>query len=260
MSAPVSSAPASQSPAAAQFAREGYLICREAIPTALRDFIATEYQILYGSRRLKIDRQVGHGYSAFGVDAAETLMQMLLPFVEVQTGHKLFPTYSFGRIYMKGASLIRHTDRPSCEVSVSVTIAQSGNESWPLNLVSLSGKKVAADLMPGDLLLYKGIDVTHWRDEFVGDTQLQLFLHYVRQDGPYAKYKFDMRPSLGAPPVRAVLDESLKDKPDGSQPRTVEFDTAPATIPAAAAPATPPPASAAPAVPTAIFRNPPKGR
>jgi hypothetical protein len=249
MSASVSSTAAAQSPAAAQFAREGYLICREAIPAALRDFIATEFHILYTSRRLKIDKQVGHGYSAFGVDAAETLMQMLLPFVEVQTGHKLYPTYSFGRIYMKGASLIRHTDRPSCEVSVSVTIAQSGDTSWPLNLVSLSGKKVAADLMPGDLLLYKGIDVTHWRDEFAGDTQLQLFLHYVRQDGPYAKYKFDMRPTLGVPANRAALEESLKDKPDGSQPRTVEFETTPVAV----APAPPP-------IPAAIFRDPPKSR
>jgi hypothetical protein len=212
-----------QSAAAAQFAREGYLICRQAIPPALRDFIATEYQILYKARRLKVDNQVGAGYSAFGVDAAETLMQMLLPFVEIQTGHKLFPTYSFGRIYAKGASLVRHTDRPSCEVSVSATIAQSGKASWPLNLVSLGGKMVAADLMPGDLLLYKGIELTHWREVFEGDTQLQLFLHYVRQDGPYAKYKFDMRPSLGASPNKAVLEESKKDKPDGSQPRTVEL-------------------------------------
>ncbi len=225
MSTPVAQAASgpAASPAAQQFAREGYLICRQAIPPALRDFIATEYQILYNARRLKIDPQVGAGYSAFGVDAAETLMQMLLPFVEIQTGHKLFPTYSFGRIYAKGASLARHTDRPSCEVSVSATIAQSGKESWPLNLVSLSGKKIAADLMPGDLLLYKGIDVTHWREVFEGDTQLQLFLHYVRQDGPYAKYKFDMRPSLGAPPNKAVLEESHKDKPDGSQPRSVEL-------------------------------------
>ncbi len=222
MTDPVASAPAS-SPAAQQFARDGYLICRQVIPAVLRDFIATEYQILYNARRLKIDPQVGAGYSAFGVDAAESLMQMLLPFVEIQTGAKLWPTYSFGRIYAKGASLGRHTDRPSCEVSVSATIAQSGKESWPLNLVSLTGKKVAADLMPGDVLLYKGIEVTHWREPFEGETQLQLFLHYVRQDGPYAKYKYDMRPALGAAPNKAVLEESKKDKPDGSQPRTIEY-------------------------------------
>ena len=65
----------------------------------------------------------------------------------------------------------------------------------------MSGRKVAADL-----LIYKGIEVTHWRDGLVGDRQPQLFLHCVRQDGLYAKYKFDMRPSLGAPPTKLVLE------------------------------------------------------
>lgn len=208
--------------AAAFFEREGYLICRDVVPPPMRDFIQAEFNLLFHSQRLKADGQVGHGYSGFGVDASETLMQMLVPLVEQQTGHKVFPTYSFGRIYLRGASLARHTDRPSCEVSMSVTIARSGDTPWPLNLVSLTGRAVAADLNPGDLLLYKGIDVTHWRDAYAGDMQLQLFLHYVRRDGPYAKYKYDMRPALGCPPNPAVLAESRKDKPDGSQPRTVE--------------------------------------
>ena len=36
-------------------------------------------------------------------------------------------------------------------------------------------------------------------DALDGESQLQIFLHYVRQNGPHAHLKFDRRPCLGAP-------------------------------------------------------------
>ena len=198
-----------ESPTPADFEREGYAVHRGVVPKALRDFISIEYDILLSNQRMRFgDPQVAAGYSAYGPPVSEALMQYLLPFMEEKTGHKLYPTYSYGRVYLKGATLAKHRDRPSCEISLSVMIGQSGNVPWPLHFESLTGKTVAVALEPGDLVIYKGMDLTHWREAFQGDQQLQLFLHYVRRDGPHAKYRFDMRERLGASPNQQTLTQA----------------------------------------------------
>lgn len=131
-------------------------------------------------------------------------MEQLLPFMEEKTGHRLFPTYSYGRVYLKSAKLDRHVDRPACEISLSLMIAETGGKSWPLYCESLSGETVAVDLAPGDLMIYKGLEVPHWREPYMGESQLQVFLHYVRQDGPHAGHRYDGRARLGAPPVERL--------------------------------------------------------
>ena len=42
--------------------------------------------------------------------------------MEKETNKKLFPTYSFWRMYTKYNYLAEHDDRPSCEISVTVNI------------------------------------------------------------------------------------------------------------------------------------------
>lgn len=198
-----------ESSSPSDFHREGYAVHRGVLAKPLLDFISIEYDILLANQKMRFgDPQVEAGYSAYGVNASEALMQYLLPFMERHTGHKLFPTYSYGRVYLKGATLAKHRDRPSCEISQSVMIGQSGNMPWPLYFESLTGKTVALTLEPGDLVIYKGMDLTHWREPFQGEQQLQLFLHYVRQDGPHANYRFDMRDKLGAPPNKQTLGQN----------------------------------------------------
>lgn len=198
-----------ESSSPSDFARDGYAIHRGVLAKPLLDFIVIEYDILLANKKMRFgDPQVEAGYSAYGVNASEALMQYLLPFMEHNTGLKLFPTYSYGRIYLKGATLAKHRDRPSCEISLSVMIGQSGKVPWPLYFESLTGKTVAATLEPGDLVIYQGMELTHWREAFQGEQQLQLFLHYVRQDGPHAKYRFDMREALGAPPNKQTLGQN----------------------------------------------------
>ena len=51
-------------------------------------------------------------------------------------------------------------------------------------------------LSPGDGLLYRGIDVFHWREPFQGNRLVQVFLHYVDRNGPHADQKFDGRITL----------------------------------------------------------------
>ena len=65
-------------------------------------------------------------------------------------------------------------------------------------------------LGPGDCLIYRGCEVRHWREAFAGNYQAQAFVHYVDQDGPYAKYKYDTRPMLGAS-TDTILDRGPYD-------------------------------------------------
>jgi hypothetical protein len=50
-------------------------------------------------------------------------------------------------------------------------------------------------------LRYRGIDLTHWREPYAGQSLVQVFLHYVDQDGPHKGEKFDRRAALGDPLV-----------------------------------------------------------
>ena len=52
-------------------------------------------------------------------------------------------------------------------------------------------------LAPGDMLIYRGCELEHWREAFKGEYCVQVFLHYNRQGKK--DNKFDGRPFLGLP-------------------------------------------------------------
>ena len=52
----------------------------------------------------------------------------------------------------------------------------------------------------GDMLIYSGCELEHWREPFQGNVCSQVFLHYNHANGPFAKTNlFDKRPLLGIP-------------------------------------------------------------
>ncbi|GAA6615576.1 hypothetical protein [Scytonema sp. NUACC26] len=132
----------------------------------------------------------------------ETLLEELRPKIELVTGLKLYPTYTYGRIYKKGDFLKRHKDRSACEVSVTLTLGSDGSTKWPICVNGPKGDSKIY-LNPGDALVYRGCEVEHWRESFDGEHQVQIFLHYVEQNGPNAEWRFDKRSQLGTnKPVR----------------------------------------------------------
>jgi len=146
------------------------------------------------------DEQVPNTYSHYADTVMETLLQKVQPLMEKYTGLKLSPTYSYARIYKKGDVLARHKDRFSCEISTTLNL---GGEQWSIYLdpsgrVGQAGIKV--DLEPGDMLIYSGCDLEHWREEFRGNNCAQVFLHYNKKGSKTAKEnEFDKRPFLGLP-------------------------------------------------------------
>ena len=146
------------------------------------------------------DEQVPNTYSHYADLVMETLLQKVQPLMEKYTGLKLSPTYAYARIYKKGDILARHKDRFSCEISTTLNL---GGDSWPIYL-DPTGKKeqagIKVDLKPGDMLIYSGCELEHWREEFTGKDCAQVFLHYNKKGSKMAKEnEFDKRPFLGLP-------------------------------------------------------------
>jgi len=159
------------------------------------------------------DQQVPNTYSHYSDMVMETLMMKVLPKMQQETGLQLIPTYSYARLYKKGDILKRHKDRPSCEISTTINL---GGDPWPIFIDGTGSNNVIDEyknihkpnapkgtkvlLEVGDMLVYSGCELEHWRKPFEGNICGQVFLHYNHVNGPFAdKNKFDGRPKLGLP-------------------------------------------------------------
>ena len=146
------------------------------------------------------DRLLADTPCAKGDPLMDTLLLSLLPQVEKLSGLELHPTYSYFRVCKHGDLLPKHRDRAACEISM--TLCLGGDLLWPFWLQGANGV-VKVEMAPGDGVLYRGIECSHWREAFQGTRLAQLFLHYVDKDGPYAEWKFDKRTATSSPLHRA---------------------------------------------------------
>ena len=161
----------------------------------------------------RTDQQVPGCYSKYADWVMETLLMYMIPIMKAKTGMDLVPTYTYTRLYEKGNILRRHKDRPSCEISTTLHL---GGDPWPIFLDPSGAnfvidefkqtikpgapKGVRVDLKIGDMLIYSGCELEHWREPFEGNVCSQVFLHYNHANGPFAKNNlFDKRPLLGVP-------------------------------------------------------------
>jgi hypothetical protein len=194
----------------ANFAFNYLLLKREAVAWMHKNNYISEFTPGFGTWK---DKQIPNTYSIYGDTFMETLMMKVLPVMQQHTEMNLIPCYTYTRIYKKGDILKRHSDRPSCEISTTLHL---GGERWPIFLDPTGQKTVfnehkhipkpnapkgiPIDLEVGDMLVYSGCELEHWREPFEGDTCAQVFLHYNNVDGPFGtQNKFDKRPLLGIP-------------------------------------------------------------
>jgi len=212
------------------FKKNKYTVIRQAISKDLAAFVANYFcmqkQVYDTCRQAKYfspfenilgyyeepNGQIPNTYSAYGNIAMETLLLKCQPGMEKATGLKLYPAYTYARIYKKGDELKRHKDRFSCEISTTMNL---GGDDWPIYLepnpkkggvkpgvgyISDNTKGIKVDLKPGDMLVYRGCELEHWREKFRGKECVQVFLHYNNRKTAGAKENmFDKRPHLGLP-------------------------------------------------------------
>jgi hypothetical protein len=211
------------------FKKKKYAIIRQAVSKDLATFVAnyfcmqkqvfdtckaakyfSPFENIIGNYEGKND-QIPGTYSHYGNIVMETLLLKCQPEMEKVTGLKLYPAYTYARIYKKGDILKRHKDRFSCEISTTMNL---GGDPWPIYLDPtntdipsenepyevIGNKGVKVDLKPGDMLVYSGCELEHWREKFKGKECVQVFLHYNNRKTIGAKDNmFDKRPHLGLP-------------------------------------------------------------
>jgi len=209
------------------FNNKKYTVVRNAISKELANFVLDYLNIkseavkyIYSNRIVKDqhdllgtwkDTQCPGVYSCYGDWAMETLLKKLHPLMERETEKKLVINYSYCRIYKKGSILDRHKDRPSCEISTTLNL---GGDVWPIFLepnknvgpadtdgltISSNNEGIPITLNQGDMLIYNGVDLEHWREKFKGDSCTQVFLHYANKFGDFGNQPLDKRPLLGIP-------------------------------------------------------------
>jgi hypothetical protein len=211
------------------FEKNGYTVIKKAISPEIADFVYKYFLLkrkvartLFDNKYISPmteyfgvwnDTQVPETYSHYGDIAMETLLTEVKPIMQKQTGLKLIETYAYARIYKKGDILHRHKDRFSCEISTTLNL---GGDDWPIYInpdkkeggvddktgayKPSKSKGTKVNLNPGDMLVYRGNILEHWRDAFKGTDCGQVFLHYNNKATKGSEdNKFDKREHLGLP-------------------------------------------------------------
>jgi len=214
----------------ASFVSDYFLLKRQVCRTFIEDRYMSPFALEWG---VFGDTQV-RSYSVYGDCAMETLLEQVKPKMEKHLGFELVPTYAYARIYHRGDKLSRHKDRFSCEVSATMHL---GGDGWPIyidptgtdNILRSSFSKergyevvlkkdplpgVKINLNRGDMLIYSGCDLEHWREPLLKEKCLQVFFHYNIKGSKVAeKNKYDRRPHLGLPAVFCEKKEGVPTEP-----------------------------------------------
>ena len=192
----------------ASFCYDYFLLKRKVAKTLYDSKYISPFETMFGVWN---DEQVPNTYSHYSDIVMETLLQKAQTIMEEKTNLVLIPNYSYARIYKKGDVLHRHKDRFSCEISTTLNL---GGDPWPIFIepdetkgksteqgyVSDNTKGIEVNLNPGDMLVYRGNILEHWREAFDGENCGQVFLHYNDIDTQGSTENiYDKRDHLGLP-------------------------------------------------------------
>jgi Rps23 Pro-64 3,4-dihydroxylase Tpa1-like proline 4-hydroxylase len=195
------------------FKTKKYTVIKNAISKELSDFIynyfsmkrrvanilfkekyMSPYETFFGTWN---DPQVINTYSHYSDIVMETLLLKLNDLMNQKTKLTLYPTYSYARVYKNGDILAKHKDRFSCEISATMNL---GGELWPIYLKDTKNQVKKVILKPGDMLIYTGTELEHWREPFEGKDCAQVFLHYNNKNTAGSDLNiYDSRATLGLP-------------------------------------------------------------
>lgn len=207
------------------FEKDGYLVIKDLWnPEELYHPLPKDRgQFSYWSKKLDqfsyepVESQVEGSLSRYWHPQYRQIHSQIRIKLEKELGRKLYNTYYYDRFYFPGQKLIRHADRDSCEISVTVHVStnlEGKDADWPIWIktpdtytdkkktqVLISGENRSVILKPGDGMVYKGCERPHWRESMPGKKKFwwnrkefyyhQIFFHYVLQDGNRANYAWD---------------------------------------------------------------------
>lgn len=191
------------------------ILIKEFLPKQVLNILYSYCIFKYSNKNeFEIDSQTSSLAADYGDFLMETILDFSTPVVEQNVNKKLFPTYSYLRVYDKGSDLKIHTDRPACEYTVALCIgADPVNEPYDLFVGEIDessdykyydSKKTynrykidhKFSMLPNNAVIFKGMEKIHWREVCHHDHFITVFLHYVDQEGEYKENKYDKRVSL----------------------------------------------------------------
>jgi len=197
----------------------GYLHVRELIPPEVARAIVASIKQGLGPEALELSSITQHqaqlkrpAFNIYGYDFWPMIFFLwgLTPTISKLVGRELLPAYDYFRIYREGDVCRVHSDRESCEHSVSLTLDYSDGEVWDLQV----GRRALADPEPmsddfgsddfssvgmkvGDAVVYRGVQHRHGRvTPNPNAWSAHLFLHYVERGGPFEGHAFDRKIDL----------------------------------------------------------------
>lgn len=184
------------------------------LPKDISNLVYNYCLLKYSSQKAILDPQANSIIGEYSDPLMETLMDMSTGVIEKNVGKKLWPTYSYLRIYDKGSDLKIHKDRPSCEYTVALCLGAEPIEK-PYELfvgeedetseykyynTNKEYKRYRIDhkfsMVPNNAVIFMGMEKIHWREICNHDHFITVFLHYVDQEGSHKDFKFDKRESL----------------------------------------------------------------
>jgi predicted 2-oxoglutarate/Fe(II)-dependent dioxygenase YbiX len=193
-----------------EFKEKGYVHLKDFLHKDSCRELANELKRLVSENKTIKDEQCPKSQAIHGTVTFDKLLEDLTPHFEQASGLKLFPTYSYARLYnSQDEELKVHRDRPACEISATLTLDFEG-DVWPIFMGANEDKSEATEVKMeiGDAVMYRGCDIYHWREAYKeGKWQAQVFLHYVDQNGPHAEWKYDKRESLGLIKTNQTIED-----------------------------------------------------
>lgn len=141
------------------------------------------------------DQQCSKSFAVYNHKLFLSLLCDKVSFMNNIMQEPMLPTYAYSRLYKRDEVLHPHTDRPSCEISV--TLHLGGDTDWDIWFTKPNKEIVNCNLKPGQAAIYLGMVSKHWRNAYTGDNYGQVFLHYVRANGEHWQHYYDRQVSFG---------------------------------------------------------------
>ncbi len=180
----------------------GYLEAPELVSSDIVDILKSINTMIMLNNYLEAEKGefIKGAKGKHGLQMSELLLLYFQGHFSKIVGKNLVPTYSFTRTYSKGSDLPRHSDRPSCQYSMTINIGGSSDDPWPFfcksKIIDNSTSKIINPMYVP--IIYMGMEVSHWREELEKDYSTHIFLHYVDGDDPkYKPYWYDKRKFIG---------------------------------------------------------------
>lgn len=192
------------------FNKNNYVILKDALTKDQCNSLVKHMFTLYEQGKLVKDDQCPLSDAVYGDPIFDEILQRFAKPIGDAIGLKLLPTYTYARIYRQGEILKKHKDRPACEISATMTLGFDSKPIWPIFFDE--EKEIPVALEQGELAVYRGCEVLHWRTAFKGQWHVQVFLHYVDANGPHKDHVRDGRSNYGIQKQSNVQNyQSLKD-------------------------------------------------